>query len=115
MTAKEIREYRTISKKLVEVEEKNKLLEELKRRKVCLGEEEMFITSLQNKFKCLGSREGQTKKQHEDIEGGQTHCEKQGEIQQESSRSVSMAAIPGFGDREKILTQVVVAQRENRL
>ena len=43
MTAKEIREYRIVSTKLVEVEEKTKLLEELKKRKVCLGEEEMGV------------------------------------------------------------------------
>ena len=64
MTAKEIREYRLISRKLVEVEEKNKLLEELKRRKVCLAEEEMFFRSLQSKFKSLSKEGKHVRKQH---------------------------------------------------
>ena len=58
MTAKEIREYRTISKQLVEVEERSKMLEQLKKHKVCLSEEEMFSHNLCSKFKILGKREG---------------------------------------------------------
>ena len=46
MNAKEIREYRTVSRKLVEVEERSKLLEQLKKHKVCLSEEEMFAQNL---------------------------------------------------------------------
>ena len=53
MTAKEVRAFRTASKRLVETEEKSKLLEELKKRRLCLGEEERFVLSLQNKFKNL--------------------------------------------------------------
>ena len=53
MTAKEVRSYRTMCKKLVEIEERAKLLEELKKRKICLGEEEMFVRNLQSKFKVL--------------------------------------------------------------
>ena len=56
MTAKEVRQYRSVSKKLVEVEEKSKLLEELKKRKICLGEEEMFVLKIKNKFKVLGKK-----------------------------------------------------------
>ena len=54
MTAREIREFRTISKKLVEVEERSKLLEQLKKYKVSLNEEEKFVHRLGSKFKTLG-------------------------------------------------------------
>ena len=67
MTAKEIREYRTVCKKLVEVEEKTKLLEELKKRKVCLREEELFFRNLQSKFKNLGNKGNHLVKQHEEL------------------------------------------------
>ena len=56
MTAKEIREYRSLSKKLVEIEEKSKLLEQLKKRRVCLNEEEAFVHKLLGKFKVLGNK-----------------------------------------------------------
>ena len=52
MTAREIREYRTVCSKLVEVEERCKLLEQLKKHKVCLNEEEMVAHSLSSKFKA---------------------------------------------------------------
>ena len=58
MTAKEVRAFRTMSKKLVEAEKKSKLLEELKKRRLCLGEEERFVQSLQSKFKILGGKRG---------------------------------------------------------
>ena len=67
MTAKEIREYRATSRKLVDVEERSKLLEELKRRGVCLGEEEKLIQKMQNKFKILGNKVGVMRKQHDEI------------------------------------------------
>ena len=67
MTAKEVRDYRSTSKKLVEVEEKTKLLEELRRRKVCLGEEEIFFHNLQEKFKTLGKEGDHRVKQHEEL------------------------------------------------
>ena len=47
MTVKEVRSYRSVSKKLVE--ERSKVLEKLKKRRVCLGEEEKFVLSLTNK------------------------------------------------------------------
>ena len=56
MNAKEIREYRTVSRKLVEVEERSKLLEQLKKHKVCLSEEEMFAQNLSSKMKILGKK-----------------------------------------------------------
>ena len=59
MTAKEIRLYRTASKKLVEIEEKSKLMEELKKRQICLGEEEAFVKKLHCKFKVLGKNNGE--------------------------------------------------------
>ena len=67
MTAKEIREFRSVSKKLVEVEERSKLLEQLKKHKVCLSEEEMFSHNLCSKFKVLGKRVGVKNKQHEEF------------------------------------------------
>ena len=71
----------------------------------------MFLNNLKTELKNLS----RPLEQHEEIEGAQIHREKQREIQQESSRSLSMVAIPGFGYREKILAQVVVAQREDWL
>ena len=53
MTAQEIREYQLVSKKLVEVEEKTKLLADLKKRKVCLGEEEVFFKGEPNRVILL--------------------------------------------------------------
>ena len=53
MTAKEIREFRTVSNKLVEVEERCKLLEQLKKYKIGFNEEEMFTDSFSKKFKIL--------------------------------------------------------------
>ena len=67
MTAKEVRAFRTASKRLVETEEKSKLLEELKKRRLCLGEEERFVLSLQSKFKNLGGKRGVLDKCHDDI------------------------------------------------
>ena len=67
MTAKEVREYKTASRKLVEVEERSKLLEELRRRGVCLGEEEKLIQKMQSKFKILGGKVGVMGKQREEI------------------------------------------------
>ena len=67
MTAKEVRGFRSVCKKLVEVEEKTKMLEELKKRKICLNEEEKFIHSLHSKFKVLGDRKMDKNKQHDDM------------------------------------------------
>ena len=46
MTALEVRDYRGTSKKLVEAEERSKMLKDLLRSKVCLGEEEIFIKDI---------------------------------------------------------------------
>ena len=67
MAAKEVRGFRTTSKKLVEIEEKGKLFLELRRRKVCLAEEEVFVQNQQSKFKILGERRGVREKQREDL------------------------------------------------
>ena len=67
MTAKEVREYRNISKKLVEAEERGKLLKNLLRQKVCLKEEEVFIEGSDNKFRILGNKKGILKKKHEEF------------------------------------------------
>ena len=67
MTAKEIREYRTVSRKLVDVEERSKLLEKMKGQSVCFNEEEGFAQSLGLKFKSLGKKEGVKTKQREEF------------------------------------------------
>ena len=55
MAAREIRGFRSMSKKLVETEERSKLLNELKKRHICLGSEEVFVQNLVKKFKVLGA------------------------------------------------------------
>ena len=67
MTAREVRDYRGTSKKLVEAEERSKMLKDLLRSKVCLGEEEMFIKKSQTKFKVLGKNKEVLKKKHEEL------------------------------------------------
>ena len=67
MAAQEVREYRTLSKKLVEIEEKGKMLEKLQKRRVNLNEEELFVQNLQSKFKILGDRRGIKGKQREEV------------------------------------------------
>ena len=67
MTAKEVREYRNVSKKLAESEERSKLYEDLKKNRVCLAEDEMYTKKLSNKFKVLGSKQGEVMKQHEEM------------------------------------------------
>ena len=58
MTAREVRKYSSVCKRLVEIEEKSKMLEELKKRKICLPEEEIFMRGLRSKFKVLGAKSG---------------------------------------------------------
>ena len=67
MTAKEIREYRNVSKKLVEVEERSKMLEKLKKHKVCFSEEEGFVRDMGSKMKILGNKRSVKTKQHEEF------------------------------------------------
>ena len=67
MVAKEVRELRTVSKKLVECEEKSKMLLELRKKKVCLSEEEMFVQNLHTKFKILGDRRGVKERQRSEL------------------------------------------------
>ena len=43
------------------------MLEELKRRNICLSEEEKFVQNLQTKFKVLGSKRGLMGKQHDNF------------------------------------------------
>ena len=54
MTAKEVREYRVISRRLVEVEERSRLLEKLIARKLGLAEEEGFVMKEAAKHKNVG-------------------------------------------------------------
>ena len=67
MSAQEIRLYRSMCKKLVETEERSKLLDELKKRHICLGSEEVFVQSLVKKFKVLGNKNETKSKCHDDI------------------------------------------------
>ena len=57
MTALEVREYRGACKKLVEAEERGKLLKELLRSGVGLNEEELFINESNTKLRILGEKE----------------------------------------------------------
>ena len=54
MSAKEVREYRAVSKRLVEVEERSRLLEKLISRKVGLAEEEGFVLKELEKYRNTG-------------------------------------------------------------
>ena len=56
MAAKEVREYRRTVKKLVEVEARSRLLEQLIDRKIGLNEEENFAQSQIGKFRALGDK-----------------------------------------------------------
>ena len=67
MTAQEVRMFRNVSKKLVEVEQRTKLLEELRKKNVCLNEEEWFVQKSCEKFKTLGNKKGFLKKHREEM------------------------------------------------
>ena len=67
MTAQEVREFRSVSKKLIEAEERNKLLKSLLKSKVCLREEELFMQKIDSKFKALGNKEGILSKKHDEM------------------------------------------------
>ena len=68
MTAKEVREFRSTCKKLVEAEERSKLLKELVKYNVSFGEEENFLRNSQSKFRVLGNKgEGDLRKNHDEI------------------------------------------------
>ena len=54
MTTKEVREYRVLSKRLVEVEERSRLLEKLIARQLGLAEEEGFIMKEAAKHRIKG-------------------------------------------------------------
>ena len=67
MTAQEVRQFRNVSKKLIEVEQRTKLLEELRKKNVCLGEEEWFVQKTSEKFKSLGNKKGFIKKHRDEM------------------------------------------------
>ena len=67
MTAKEVREYRNVCKKLVEVEERSKLLEVLRKKGVTLSEEEYHIQKIFSKFRVLGDKKGVLAKKHDEM------------------------------------------------
>ena len=51
----------------MEIEEKSKLLEQLKKRRVCLNEEEAFVHKLLGKFKVLGNKIEEKGKCHDEL------------------------------------------------
>ena len=67
MTAKEVRDYRNVCKKLIEVEEKSKLFQVLRKQGVNLPEEEYQIQKSFTKFKVLGDKRGILAKKHEEM------------------------------------------------
>ena len=67
MVAKEVRELRTLSKKLVEIEEKGKMLVRLQKKKICLPAEELFVKKMQSKFKILGDKRGVSGNQRDEF------------------------------------------------
>ena len=67
MTAKEVREYRNVAKKLIEVEEKAKLFQVLRKKGVNLPEEEYQVQKNFSKFKVLGNKKGILAQKHEEI------------------------------------------------
>ena len=56
MTALEVREYRATCLKLIEADERGKLLKELLRNNVCFNEEEFLIQKPDKKFRVLGEK-----------------------------------------------------------
>ena len=67
MTAKEVRDYRNVNKKLVEVEERSKLLQVLRKKGVNLSEEEYHVQRTFAKFRVLGDKKGLIAKKQEEI------------------------------------------------
>ena len=67
MTALEVREYRATCLKLIEADERGKLLKELLRNNVCFNEEEFLIQKPDKKFRVLGEKENVLDKKHEEI------------------------------------------------
>ena len=65
----EKREFRNVSKKLVEAEERTKLLKELLKNKVCLREDEEFVRNSNLKFRVLGEKMGQMDRKREEFLG----------------------------------------------
>ena len=67
MTAKEVRDYRNVCKKLIEVEEKTKLFQVLRKQGVNIPEEEYQVQKVFSKFKVLGEKRGVLTKKHEEM------------------------------------------------
>ena len=67
MTAREEREFRKISKKLAEVEARSKLLDDMKKKRVCLADVECLIQKISNKFQTLWSKRGIMTKHQEEL------------------------------------------------
>ena len=66
MAALEEREYRSVCKKLARNEERSKLLNDMRKNKVCMADEEEFILHTTNKFKAL-RRKGDVHKSREEF------------------------------------------------
>ena len=61
MAAQEVREYRNLSKKLVEIEERGRLLKTLLERKIGLNEEENFVRKELVKTKGVNNNNSKVK------------------------------------------------------
>ena len=67
MTALEVREYRGVCKKLVEAEERIKMLSCLLKKGVSLTEDEKFTHRSDRKFRLLGTKNGILEKKHQEM------------------------------------------------
>ena len=67
MTALEIREFRNTCKKLIEAEERDKLLKNRFKNKVGLSEDEYAIHSSNQKIRSLNNKGGVLNKKHDEI------------------------------------------------
>ena len=67
MTATEVRQFRSTCKKLVEAEERGKLLKKLLKNGLSLKEDEEFIHNSDQKMKFLGNKNSVMIKKHEEF------------------------------------------------
>ena len=67
MTAMEVRGYKEVCKKLVEAEERTKMLSVLLKNGVCLAEDEEFSRSNDKKFRVLHNKRGVMDKKRQEM------------------------------------------------
>ena len=69
MAAKEERLFRDVSKKLVETEERSRMLAKLLKNNVGLNEDELFILNSDSKFKVLKNKDNILGRKHKELSG----------------------------------------------